>query len=58
MRLQTHDDFQDIESVDELRNGSEAVGEFTNWPFIGDDMIGAFFHDNQHACVYRNSNAA
>jgi len=44
--------------VDELGDGSKAVTEATNWQFIGQELICAFFHKDEHAYVYRKSDGA
>ena len=58
IRLQTRAGIQDIGSVNELRDAIESLAEATNWLFIDDEMVGAFFHNGDHACVYRNSDGA
>ncbi|GAA5509366.1 hypothetical protein [Novipirellula caenicola] len=58
IRLQTIAGFHDVESVDHLRDAVESIAEATNWLFIDDEMIGAFFHNGEHACVYRDSDGA
>ena len=43
-----------VKSVDDIRDAIESIGEATNWLLIDDQMVGAFFHNGEHACVYRD----
>lgn len=47
-----------VDSVDDLQEVVESICEATNWLFIDGEMVGAFFNNGEHACVYRNSDGA